>query len=216
MTSLSKFGLLILLCFGLAQSAFAQDDTDTSEDAKLLNGFILKWRAHYPIIAAGAGFQRWYFQTESRIKNSHHGIGLHGDYITSSGVFKEEDSEMNSWGAGLAYRFVAKKEYFANSFYVHSALIFRGFDFEHTDATLGVGTLNTNAINIFINPGYQWFFVKNRLQVAVGFGVDASFLFDDELDFNGTKRTFSDIDENDGAPFFPVAPDFDVTIGWKF
>lgn len=210
--------LLILLFFSIPflKSRAQSNKSVSDKEKKTFESFIVKWRAHYPVIAAGAGFQRWYFQTETRIAESRHGLGLHGDWVSSKSVFAEENSNMDSWGAGIAYRFVAKKEYFVNSFYVHSALIFRGFDFEHTDAELGVGTLNTNGINLFINPGYQWFFLKNRLQVAVGFGVDGTALFDNELDFNGIKRTTKEVDEIDGAPFFPVAPDMDVTVGWRF
>lgn len=212
MNILNKITLSIFCLLSFSQFLMAQEQAEN----KQLDGLIIKWRAHYPFMAAGAGFQRWYFQTETRIGSSHHGLGLHGDYLNSEGTLAKENSNMESWGAGIAYRFVAKKEYFVNSFYVHSALVFRGFDFEHTDKDLGVGTLKTNAINIFINPGYQWVFFKNRLQVAAGIGVDASFLFNNNLDFNGTKRSLSEVDENDGAPFFPVAPDLDITIGWKF
>lgn len=192
------------------QNGFSQNQE------KMFESVIVKWRAHYPLIALSGDFERWYFQTETRIAGSHHGLGLHGDYTTTSQAFAKENSKMDTWGAGIAYRFVAKEDYFVNSFYVHSALVFRGFNFEHTDPTLGVGALKTNGINLFINPGYQWVFFKNRLQVALGFGIDATYIFNDVLDFNGTERAIKEIDEIDGAPFFPVAPDMDVTIGWRF
>lgn len=180
-----------------------------------LEGFVLKTRPHYPLIASAANFERYFIQTETRLKG-HHGIGLNVDYLTTNAALASNNSKLNSWGAGVNYRFVFKKDYFVNSFYINSALLLRNYDIEHQDVQLGMGNLHTNGLNTFLNFGYQWYFFNKHLQLAAGIGVDANFMFSNKVDFQTTSKTIKELDSNEGAPFFPIAPDFDIIIGWRF
>jgi len=206
---LTKITVICIFAIICIQNTYSQTENKSFE------GFILKVRPHYPLMSATANFNRYFVQTETRIKG-HHGIGINADYLTTTSALATENSELKSFGAGLNYRFVFKKDYFVNSFYINSALLFRNFDIKHTDNQLGIGTLKTYGMNMFFNAGHQWYFFNHHLQVAVGFGVDANFLFNNNVTFNNETKTIKELDVNEGAPFFPIAPDFDITIGWKF
>lgn len=178
-------------------------------------GFVFKIRPHYLFMGETFNFERYFIQTETRL-GGHHGIGLNVDFLGTDALLAMKDSKLSSWGAGVNYRFVFKKDYFVNSFYINSALLLRNYDIEHQDVQLGTGKVNTYGLNTFLNFGHQWYLFKNHLQIAAGIGVDANFMFNNNVKFGTTSKTISELDINEEAPVFPIAPDLDITIGWRF